>query len=345
MKKPVAALLLILVCALPAQAGIDRWTHTLEGTGAHAVAVDPVDRAIAYAATDAGVFRTNDAGRTWTIVLESQAFSIAINPLDRATVVAAIDRSSDSHQHLQWSDDRGTTWRKVHPFTFDEYITGLAFDRLQPATLYVSGYDAGVSKTADRGATWRTLFYGIGPPSRIFLETEDVATSGIASQTLFAASGSLLVSGDGGLTWQSLVMPGARPGGSFSFEPRTITIDPTNASRLYMTGIFPYHGPLATFTSADDGLSWKELPLGTMHRITVDPGTPTTLYSSSSNGGRGVLRSADRGRTWNEFNDGLTNADVHSVSTDATGTLLYATTTVGVFTYEIGRKRLRGVSK
>ena len=90
--------------------------------------------------------------------------------------------------------------------------------------------------------------------------------------------------------------------------------------------------------------------MGTLNRITIDPRIPTTLYTTVPVGyrtpARGVLRSTDRGATWTEFNDGLTNLEATSIEIDASGSLLYTITTEGVFVYDVtAPARRRAVSR
>jgi hypothetical protein len=55
-------------------------------------------------------------------------------------------------------------------------------------------------------------------------------------------------------------------------------------------------------------------------------------------GGRGVLRSDDRGRTWRSYSRGLANPDVTSLELDPRGERLYAGTLGGsVHTVEVER--------
>ena len=89
MPRPLLTAVLLIFAAMTTSAGVNRWTVTLEGVAAHEVAIDPADPAVVYVATDAGVFKTTDRGRQWTIVDGlADARTIAINPADSTNVVA-----------------------------------------------------------------------------------------------------------------------------------------------------------------------------------------------------------------------------------------------------------------
>src|SRR5262245_52599289 len=80
------------------------WTieHSLAGTGAQCIALDPRDPDTVYAGLrGGGVMRTTDGARTWsdTGLPADDVFSIAVSPVDGAVYVgtepSAIYRSDD----------------------------------------------------------------------------------------------------------------------------------------------------------------------------------------------------------------------------------------------------------
>jgi hypothetical protein len=362
----LGAVLISSIVAMPSQAGINRWTPSLVAVHANAVVVDATNPAIAYAATTAGVFKTTDRGVQWNLVEPSAAATaIAIDPRDHSRVISGsttevqvVDGVPVSRTTVRLSDNSGATWREMETGSLYGPVMTFAFDPGRPGTIYAALLENGIVRTVDFGRTWTLANGGLYccQPNSGFSLTHDVATSS-RNSTIYAASESLFRSADAANSWQNL---DSRPDSSWmtlpggEFEPYTITIDRVDPARLYMTGWFgPYgahpFGP-AALTSADDGRSWQEFPVATLSRITIDPRIPTMLYTTAPSAprqdARGVLRSTDRGVTWSEFNDGLTSLEATSLSMDAAGSLLYATTNEGVFVYETAvPSRRRAVSK
>lgn len=349
------ATLLVALSAASSDGGRTRWTASLIGPVAKSVAIDPTDSAIAYAATDAGIYKTTDRGQRWTLVQSPHyATAIAVDPQNHSTVVAGkiVSLGQTMNSQIQRSDDSGATWSDVDSFQFHGQVMALAFDRTQAGTVYAAMLENGIARSADGGKTWTLVNRGLRccAPGSDFLWTQDVATSGITSSSVYAASDDVVYrSADGGQTWQSIA-PLTR------FEPYKISIDPNDSARLYVSGWFlpdsapeyPFYGP-GTFTSGDSGQHWQQLSVATTSRIAIDPHVPGTLYVAVPGypySARGILRSADRGANWTAFNEGLPTMEVTSIEIDGTGSLLYASTSAGVFVREIPvAPRRRSVSK
>jgi len=366
MTHPIAAVsFFIALLAVPSQAGLNTWTPSLPGARAHAVAIDPTDPAIAFAATSIGVFKTTDRGVQWTLVERfPEALTIAVNPRNPANVVAGHEglyvHVGNSTGHIRTSVDGGTTWSEVRLVGYADSVTALAFDPSKPATVYAALIGSGVAKSTDGGKTWTVANAGLLCCAWDFFDTYDVVIAGGESSMVYAASGrALYKSADHAATWQyaPLSPPAGSPNPSGPcceyFHPWNLAVAPSDPARLYVSGYLqPRYGPI-TVTSRDGGLSWQTLPVlqVEINRIAVDPRNPTTLYAASSSRDRiprrGVLRSIDGGASWIEMNDGLPGLDVASITLDPSGTLLYASTPDGVFMYDmrVTGPRRRGVRR
>jgi photosystem II stability/assembly factor-like uncharacterized protein len=72
--------------------------------------------------------------------------------------------------------------------------------------------------------------------------------------------------------------------------------------------------------SKDEGRSWVAVPLPEglkgidVMALVADPSNPQVLYAGTHE--RGVLRSRDGGKTWDEVNSGLGGRDVHGLTID-----------------------------
>ncbi|HEX2229872.1 MAG TPA: hypothetical protein VHM64_22295 [Candidatus Binatia bacterium] len=108
---------------------------------------------------------------------------------------------------------------------------------------------------------------------------------------------------------------------------RSVTVDPTNDNVVY-TGV----EPVALFRSEDGGDQWHEITSlkslphsvrknwwypqpphhGHVRNIHVHPESPSTIYLCLEHGG--IIRSFDRGETWEDVSRGIDYLDIHVIS-------------------------------
>lgn len=133
-------------------------------TSVRALVIDPTAPATIYAgvyfvAAGMGrpsyseVFKTTDAGATWVKVsLDIDwVYAIAVDPAAPDTIMLVGNR-------VLLSTDSGATWNAVGGLP--NTTLAVVIDPAEPTTLYAGTY-FGVSKSTDRGATWRELNTGL----------------------------------------------------------------------------------------------------------------------------------------------------------------------------------------
>jgi photosystem II stability/assembly factor-like uncharacterized protein len=141
---------------------------------------------------------------------------------------------------------------------------------------------------------------------------------------------------DGGKSWAK-VLDG---------DIRSVAVDPTDNKVIY-SGI----EPVALFRSEDGGDHWqeistlKELPqsvrknwwfpqpphLGHVRNIFVHPDNPSVIYLCIEHGG--IVRSFDRGKSWEDVSKGIDYLDIHVISNlPKTTDRYYVATARGFFT-------------
>ena len=218
------------------------------------IVVDPGNAKVAYVAAvgdlwvnskERGLYRTTDAGATWTKVLAAPA------PYDDRVGAGdvAIDPSNPNILYATLYARRRTPWS----FAAGPTIT--------------DGKDVGgIFKSSDAGATWRKLTNGLPAMTRriglsvyakdpkivyAIVETELGGTSNI--DDVQSKSGGVFRSDDAGATWTRMSPLNPRP---FYFSQ--IRVDPNNDKKLYVLG-FMLH------VSEDGGRTWREDRFAKVH--------------------------------------------------------------------------------
>jgi photosystem II stability/assembly factor-like uncharacterized protein len=196
-----------------------------------------------YAATDGGVFRSEDAGKSWKAIREglTDSFATALTLAGSSGVLLAGTRSAGVFRL-----DRGAT-RWTGGGTIRATVKTIAVHPTEPATLYAAT-EAGIFKSTSGGETWSPtnagltstsiLALAIDPdsPSKIYASTVSglfrsgtsgsdwtrvetgsagsffgVVTVGRAGAVFLGGDGAVVRSGDGGKTWKPVKLPPPPP--------------------------------------------------------------------------------------------------------------------------------------
>ena len=289
------------------------WAMHNEGLpGAAAYDVDTAKdaAAIAYAATQTGLFRTDDGGTTWR-QLQTSASHIAVDPADSATAYmfgGSILKTSDG----------GATWKEIAP----DFTSQLAISRSDPKTLYVA-LTSGIAKSTDGGDSWQPAVSSMLNdamdyiPGYFEFEAESIAVN--PSNSSNAAVGKysgVYTTNDGGTSWKH---------GSTQANVDALAYDPSDTSTIFAGG------DGGVMRSHDAGRSWSHAGLYDQHVSSLLI-SGTHLLAGTREGH--IYRSDDRAQTWIGFDEGLLGAVSHIVA-DTTGSRFYAATSAGVYAYDI----------
>jgi photosystem II stability/assembly factor-like uncharacterized protein len=272
------------------------------------VAVSPSEAATVFVTnTKLGIFRSDDAGSTWTAVTGLQrALHVAVMANDPNAVWAACAGAG-----LMKSADRGRTWVAVHPDgSKDMNMLEVALPAARPGLIYAignRGWNGGLFRSEDGGATWsKTNKLRIGMPGNPTLPTDpgslsmvtNIAVNPKAPDELFiAANWRNVFSSDGG---------------------RTLEERSTGADNTCVTDIQFLDGRTLV-TAMDEGLlesddhggSWRQLlPLK------WDDNVSGHFWRVSAAAVDGAMRLVTTSSPWKSFND-PTCANRVFISSDA----------------------------
>lgn len=232
-----------------------------------AVAVDPRNKCIIYAAVGNQILKSEDCNRTFQEVFReslpnSFIASIVIYPQNSAIIYAATTQGI-----VVKSTDRGNSWARLSDFR--GRILNLVVDPGNPNLVYVSIRERGVWKSED-GANFRDLSPALKPIKEAKDVRQFIADPATPGALLLASKHKLSRTTDGGTTWTAL--PVISPE---SVEILTVAVNPRNSRELY-------YGTATTFyRSVDGGQRWSTEKLPTRRQasaILIDPENPATIY-------------------------------------------------------------------
>ncbi|MGH7736836.1 MAG: WD40/YVTN/BNR-like repeat-containing protein [Candidatus Tyrphobacter sp.] len=307
-----------------------------------AIAVAPSDPRIVYVGTGEadmrsdiaagdGMYRSDDAGRTWRHIGlrdSRQIGSIVVDPHDPNVVyVAALGHQygSNAERGVFKTVDGGAHWSKVLYLNESTGAIDLAMSPSDPQTLLAAmwqtrrppwnvyppsnGPSSGLYVTHDGGATWSHVTAGL--PTRVgrigisYSETNPRRVYAVVDSDV--AHGGIYRSDDGGATW-------AKTNGDVRLWQRGwyfggITADPKDESTVYVMDTSVYR-------STDGGRSFTAIkgdPTGDdFHTLWVDPNDDRRMILGSD---QGVVVSVDRAATWTSWFNQPT-AQLYHVSAD-----------------------------
>lgn len=152
-----------------------------------ALALNPVSSNIIYAGAFGGVFKTTNAGNTWTVQgLQSEAiFCLEVNP-DSVNIIYAGCESGRVYK----STDAGGNWQRIDPGWPPAMIADILVDPSATNDVYVgrdasdwhTGVHGGVSLSTNGGATWTEVDSGLTTTHAVRLAIDTTA------RTLYCAT-------------------------------------------------------------------------------------------------------------------------------------------------------------
>ncbi|MBI1745420.1 MAG: hypothetical protein HYR55_02400 [Acidobacteria bacterium] len=267
--------------------------------------------------TEAGVFRSTDGGKQWSLVLQD-GYSPQTHPTDPTIIYALKDRRAGVFK----TTDGGDTWRPIGLEGL--FIISLAIHPVETDTLYIGG--RGVRRSTDGGQTWELRGSAEASVSPLFLDPTE-------PDTLYGWGGVTLKSTDGGRTWQPI-----------SALSGTVAVDPTDPRIIFLAAMTGDLSERGIYKSTDAGGSWKKVvnyfPVG---NIVMDPDDTRMVYAG---GVTGIAKSTDAGETWTVHSRGLNTMNVGlALIAPSDSNILYATGSNSKDAGEIGLNDYLGLCR
>lgn len=247
--------------------------------------------AIYVATASGGVFKSTNAGTSWTPIFDGMNAmqsigDITVAPSSPATVWVGTGEANN-RQSSSWGDgvykstDAGKTWTNMG-LTDTKHIGRIVIDPLNASVVYVAAaghlwganQERGVFKTVDAGATWKKVLY-----------VDD--HTGATDLVIDPKNPKILIAAMYQRERKSWGFNGGGPG----------------------SGIYK---------SVDAGATWKKLtkglPAGHMGRIGLDifPGDSKLVFATVEAKDGGVFRSLDAGETWDAVSKQNTRPSYYS---------------------------------
>jgi photosystem II stability/assembly factor-like uncharacterized protein len=292
-----------------------------------------------YGSVGGGVWKSNNSGRTWSPVFDSQTVAsigaIGVAP-SNPDVVYVGTGEADMRDSIQYGDgvyksnDGGKTWQHVG-LENTRQIGRVIVDPKNPNIVFVAALghaygpnaDRGVYRSRDGGATWEKVLFRSNDVGAI-----DLAFDPANSRTVYATlwnvrrppwfiyapangpGGGIYKSTDGGSTWNEITNGISTEG----LGRIGISVSPANPKRIYAIvdakagGFYVSNDAGATWTkaSADSriwGRGWY------FSKVTAHPKEADTVYVGNTS----VYRSTDAGKTWTPIKGAPGGDDYHQL--------------------------------
>ena len=299
-----------------------------------------------FGAVGGGIWKTEDAGVTWTPVSDAldvaSIGAIAVAPSD-PNVIYAGSGEADMRSDIQQGDgmyksvDAGRTWRHIG-LEATAQIGRVVVDPKDANVVYVAALgrpygpnsERGVFKSVDGGATWSKVLYHDENTGAIDLAI-DPSDPSVIYASLWQTrrppwntyppsngpGGGLYKSSDAGKTWTHITGHGF-PGGIVGHIG--LSISPANPQRVYAqvdTNVAKTGG---VYRTDDGGATWRYMSGDAriwnrgwyFGQITADPKDPDTVYVMNTS----FYRSTDGGATFTTVKGEPGGDDYHTLWID-----------------------------
>jgi photosystem II stability/assembly factor-like uncharacterized protein len=292
----------------------------LRGQSIRAFAQAPSNPRILFAGSLEGVFRSTDAGASWTLISPADSKeiheieSLAVDPTDPDIVYAGT-------WHLPWkTEDGGKNWKNIKQGVIeDSDVFSIIVDPASPATVFLSAC-SGIYKSENAGQLFHKV-QGIPTDAR---RTRVLMQDPNHSEVVYAGTTQgLYKTTDSGKSFQPMT--------SSDVIVNDVYVDPADSNHVLLAtdrgGVLTSNDAGATFTASNQGFSERKVDA-----LLVDRADPERLYAGVVNDKTygGVFVTLNGGAAWEQIGQGLEGRDVFALAQAPDGTVV-AGTSHGIF--------------
>jgi photosystem II stability/assembly factor-like uncharacterized protein len=292
----------------------------LRGQSIRALAQAPSNPKMLFVGTLEGIFRSTDAGATWTLISPPgsreihEVESLAVDPVDPNIVYAGT-------WHLPWkTDDGGKNWKNIKQGLIDDSdVFSIIIDPAKPHIVFLSAC-SGIYKSENGG----TLFHKIAGIPATARRTRVLMQDPTNRETVYAGTTEgLYKTVDGGKNFNRMSGP--------DVIVNDVFVDPGDSNHVLLatdrSGVLTSKDSGTSFAASNQGFSERKVDA-----LLVDRGNPARLFAGVVNDKTygGVFVSANGGLGWEQIDAGLEGRDVFVLSQAPDGTVV-AGTSHGVF--------------
>ena len=299
-----------------------------------AIAIDPNQANVIYAAEKHGTYKSIDSGSTWKLMNNGYPISIealSINPEDSNLIYAATNNS------IYKSNNGGTTWQLA--FTtdlisgnFPDYLKSMIIQSRKDVYAILGN---NIYKSIDNGIKWTAFKQNC---STLAIDEKNQKVIYTSCLSYYYPHNGIYKSIDGGFTWHMVLHTKA--------TITTLNIDKNNSQIIYAGnlehGIFQSMDGGKQWHTLKDGLplnvalnfSWDIPPLktynGYIQALAIDPISSCIIYVGTL---MGIYKSTDCGLKWNKSDKELPFYHISALAINfKNSNIIYAGTNVdGIF--------------
>lgn len=338
------------------------------GEGAKIRHIEVISSNTIYISTNSGLFKSEDAGKSWKKILNISTKSTATHP-DNPEIVYVAAGEEGVYKSL----DSGKQWTKIikgltlgkgtnPPLTTDNY-TQIVVDTKNSNILYLInstwGSGGGVYRSSNSGNSWEKITKWQWERNAnievAWLESSRrvnaIAIDPQNTNRIFIGTSKYIYKTENkGNSWQQLISrkvtddTWTHKGINNFGHTRVVGIDPIDSDRLYIGTAD--HGLVK---SIDGGKSWKQSVKGMEYKhniydIAIDAKNPGVIYVINGKAGfkvAGVAKSYDYGENWKQLNGGLKDVMYYTILLDNENSdIVYIGGEDGVYKTENGGGKL-----
>ncbi len=252
------------------------------------VSIDPSNSNTVYTGTDNGLWRSTDAGATWSLLKTGLIKDFEFMPGNPSTMYTAEveeDAFGEEFATIYRTTDAGGSWSDITPVDaiYDDVIE-LAVTPANPNALYGFGDNFNFFRSTDNGTTWsyNPWISGIGFPMGWYGMALDV--SPVDENIVMVGGLNLAISTNGGNSWSNVSDWQGWPTNDYSHaDHRVVKFYPGSTTDI-ITG-----NDGGVFRSANAGNSWADLSEGLeimqLYKMGGSPNNPDLVYIGAQDNG------------------------------------------------------------